>query len=132
MIDTSATVEHNDLMLSDSGRRYGLLRLRIDRQIAVLPGQFAMIKAHGIFEPLLRRAMAYYRSDRDDGGVHVEFIYQVLGRGTQSLAGLRIGDEVDFSAHSETPSISEPRADAQPCLSPAAWDRPLSSCLPRS
>lgn len=96
MIDTTATVERNDLVSSDSGRRYGLLRLRVDRQIAVLPGQFAMIKAHGIFEPLLRRAMAYYRSDRDDGGVHVEFIYQVLGRGTQSLSGLRIGDEVDF------------------------------------
>lgn len=96
MIDTVAMVERNDLATSDSGRRYGLLRLMIDRPIAVLPGQFAMIKAHGIFEPLLRRAMAYYRSDRDERGVHVEFIYQVLGRGTQALSQLRAGDGVDF------------------------------------
>jgi len=96
MIDTVATVERNDLATSDSGRRYGLLRLRIDRPITVLPGQFAMIKAHGIFEPLLRRAMAYYRCDREADAVHVEFIYQVLGRGTQALSQLKAGDGVDF------------------------------------
>lgn len=96
MIDTVATVERNDPSGSDSGRSYGLLRLRIKQPITVLPGQFAMLKAHGIFEPLLRRAMAYYRCDRDADGVHVEFIYQVLGRGTQALAQLRPGDGVDF------------------------------------
>lgn len=96
MIDTVAIVERNDLSPSDSGRRYGLLRLRIDRPIAVLPGQFAMLKAHGIFEPLLRRAMAYYRCDRYGDTVCVEFIYQVLGRGTQALSALRPGDGADF------------------------------------
>src|SRR5215510_15657858 len=104
MIDTVTAVERNDLILPKpgggpdigSGRRYGYLRLRLDRKIPVLPGQFAMLKPHGIFEPLLRRAMAYYRSVTVGGRCGVDFIYQVLGRGTQALANLRPGDKVDF------------------------------------
>lgn len=104
MIDTVTTVERNDLILPESGsvsiigsgRRYGYLRLRLNQKIPVLPGQFAMIKPHGIYEPLLRRAMAYYRSVTVDGAPCVDFIYQILGRGTQTLANLRPGDKVDF------------------------------------
>lgn len=96
MIDTVATVARNDLFTSLSGRRYGYLRLQLEPTIAVLPGQFAMLKAHGLSEPLLRRAMAYYRSAMIDGALRVDFIYQVLGRGTQSLAQLGVGDAVDF------------------------------------
>jgi hypothetical protein len=116
MIDVLTIVERNDLILSKpnagpdtrpdgelnnrfgavSGRRYGYLRLRLDRRIPASPGQFAMIKPRGIFEPLLRRAMAYYRSVTVNGAPCVDFIYQILGRGTQALANLRVGDEVDF------------------------------------
>lgn len=55
-----------------------------------------MLKPHYALEPLLRRAMAYYRRYCDTDGTHVDFIYQVLGRGTRSLAGLRVGSTVDF------------------------------------
>ena len=104
MIDTVTTVERNDLILAKpdgepnigSGRKYGYLRLRLDRKIPVLPGQFAMIKPHGIYEPLLRRAMAYYRSVTVGVAPCVDFIYQILGRGTQALAQLGPGDKVDF------------------------------------
>jgi dihydroorotate dehydrogenase electron transfer subunit len=108
MIDTVTTVEHNDLILPEpdggpnigskigSGRRYGYLRLRLDQKIPALPGQFAMIKPRGIVEPLLRRAMAYYRSVTVGGAPCVDFIYQILGRGTQALANLKPGDKVDF------------------------------------
>jgi dihydroorotate dehydrogenase electron transfer subunit len=104
MIDTVTTVERNDLILPEpdggssvgSGRMYGYLRLRLDREIPVLPGQFAMIKPHGIAEPLLRRAMAYYRSLTAGGAPCVDFIYQILGRGTRALANLRPEDKVDF------------------------------------
>ena len=104
MIDTIATVELNDLIFSEpnsgpnsgSGRSYGYLRLSLDQKIPVLPGQFAMLKPHGICEPLLRRAMAYYRSGTTGGALWVDFIYQILGRGTQSLARLKPGDQVDF------------------------------------
>ena len=51
-----------------------------------------MLKPHGSYEPLLRRAMAYYRCDAGS----VEFIYQILGRGTQVLARLKAGDSVDL------------------------------------
>ena len=96
VIETVATVERNDLIGSASTRSYGLLSLRLDQQIPVLPGQFAMLKAHGQDEPLLRRAMAYYRSAFIDDALKVDFIYQILGRGTQALARLRPHAGVDF------------------------------------
>ncbi len=96
LIDTVAIVERNDLTVSASTRNYGYLRLRLDRRIPVLPGQFAMIKPRGVYEPLLRRAMAYYRSDIVNDALMVDFIYQIMGRGTQALAKLKAGDEVDF------------------------------------
>ena len=53
-----------------------------------------MLKPHGLVEPLLRRAMAYFRvSEASD---EVEFIYQRLGRGTNALFKLEPGDEVDI------------------------------------
>lgn len=96
IIDSVVTVERNEIVRSGSSRSYGLLRLRLDEQIPVLPGQFAMLKAHGIYEPLLRRAMAFYRCELSGGRLDVDFIYQVLGRGTLALARLEPGDKVDF------------------------------------
>jgi NAD(P)H-flavin reductase len=69
LIDAIATVERNDLFVStpqdtapeQRSRRYGQLRLRLAEPQTILPGQFAMLKKRGICEPLLRRAMAYYR-----------------------------------------------------------------------
>lgn len=95
-IDAVVTVERNQIVSSGSSRSYGYLRLRLDEPIPVLPGQFAMLKAHGIYEPLLRRAMAFYRCESAADRLDVDFIYQVLGRGTQSLAKLEPGDKVDF------------------------------------
>ncbi|MDX2032491.1 MAG: dihydroorotate dehydrogenase electron transfer subunit [Blastocatellia bacterium] len=104
IVDALAVVERNEIageeparaVGSPAGRRYGRLRLRLPRPIEVLPGQFAMLKAHGIHEPLLRRAMAYYRSEVAEDGLRVEFIYQILGRGTQALARTAPGDSVEF------------------------------------
>lgn len=104
IVDALAVVERNEIAGGESisasgppsGRRYGLLRLRLPSRIEVLPGQFAMLKAHGIHEPLLRRAMAYYRSEVSGDALRVEFIYQILGRGTQALAKVKPGDEVEF------------------------------------
>jgi dihydroorotate dehydrogenase electron transfer subunit len=96
MIDTIALVEINDLIESTSTRSYGFLRLRLSEEIETLPGQFAMLKPRGIYEPLLRRAMAYYRSSFVNEVRRVDFIYQILGRGTRALGGLKPGDEVEF------------------------------------
>jgi dihydroorotate dehydrogenase electron transfer subunit len=103
MIDTIALVEENERTESASRRRYGRLRVRLPHspsgrdRLTILPGQFAMIRPRALYEPLLRRAMAFYRVGRgSDGQLWTEFLYQVLGRGTQSLARLRAGDEVEL------------------------------------
>jgi dihydroorotate dehydrogenase electron transfer subunit len=96
IIDAVVRVERNEIVRSGSLRNYGYLRLRLDEPIAVLPGQFAMLKSHGIHEPLLRRAMAFYRCQPAGERLDVDFIYQILGRGTQELAKLEPGDKVDF------------------------------------
>lgn len=96
IIDAVVTVERNEIVRSGSSRSYGYLRLRLDEPIPVLPGQFAMLKAHGLYEPLLRRAMAFYRCEIAGEKLDVDFIYQILGRGTQALAKLEPGDKVDF------------------------------------
>jgi dihydroorotate dehydrogenase electron transfer subunit len=96
IIDTVATVERNEITYSSSNRTYGRLRLRLDQRIPVLPGQFAMIKPHRGYEPLLRRAMAYYQCEIVNNTLFIEFIYLILGRGTQMLAELKAGDQVDL------------------------------------
>lgn len=104
MIDTIATVERNDLFDSmppdqpstQKSRKYGFLRLRLYPSQTILPGQFAMLKKRGIYEPLLRRAMAFYRVEQHADSTSVEFIYQILGRGTDALSTMRVGDEVDY------------------------------------
>jgi dihydroorotate dehydrogenase electron transfer subunit len=73
---------------------YYQLRVRAEEPLAALPGQFAMVKAHDVDDPILRRALAIYRCD----GASMEFLYQVLGRGTQALARVRQGDPVDVLA----------------------------------
>ena len=96
MIDLVALVERNVLTGSLSGRRYGHLEMVLDRRIEILPAQFAMIKPHRLSEPLLRRAMAFYRVRNSDHQTLVEFIYQIVGPGTHALANLQPGQQVDF------------------------------------
>ena len=88
MIDTVATVETNCELTPG----YRLLTLDFDRELEARAGQFAMLKAHAAFEPLLRRALAIYRVQ---GPRRLSFLYQVLGRGTQALAELIAGGKVD-------------------------------------
>jgi dihydroorotate dehydrogenase electron transfer subunit len=88
MIDTIATTESNSEIVAG----YRLLALTFDRDISVAAGQFAMLRSHSTFEPLLRRALAVYRTT---GPRRMEFLYHVLGRGTQELSQLRRGDPVE-------------------------------------
>lgn len=88
MIDTIATIETNRELTPG----YRLLTLNFEQEIAARAGQFAMLKAHNAFEPLLRRALAVYRAP---GPRQLSFLYQVLGRGTQALAELGAGGRVE-------------------------------------
>src|SRR5262245_9197449 len=88
MIDTIATVDRN-LELAPG---FKLLTLNFSQSLKVHAGQFAMLKAHNSLEPLLRRALAIYRRE---SAQQLSFLYQILGRGTQALAMLVEGSQVD-------------------------------------
>jgi dihydroorotate dehydrogenase electron transfer subunit len=87
MIETLAKVESN----RELAPGYRLLTLDLRQDIWVRPGQFAMLKAHASFEPLLRRALAVYRVL---GPRRLSFLYQVLGRGTEALSQIERHGEV--------------------------------------
>lgn len=88
MIETTATVESN-LELAPG---YRLLTLNFDVEVRAQAGQFAMLRAHAAFEPLLRRAMAVYGVG---GPRQLSFLFQVLGRGTEALSEVPAGGKVD-------------------------------------
>jgi dihydroorotate dehydrogenase electron transfer subunit len=88
MIDITATVESNREITSG----YKLLTLDFKQPINARAGQFAMLKAHHSFEPLLRRALAIYRVKSP---TRISFLYQVMGRGTQALSVLESGGKAD-------------------------------------
>src|SRR5215471_17773262 len=88
MIETVAVVESN----RELSPGYRLLILDFQIEVTVRPGQFAMLKAHSSLEPLLRRALAVYKVF---GPRRLGFLYQVLGRGTEALAQLSPGGEVE-------------------------------------
>jgi len=92
MIETTTTVLDNRREFGD----YWRLRLRIPVQFEIRPGQFAMIRPRGQLEPILRRAMVFYRLRAEPDGLESEFIYRVMGRGTSQLAQLRRADRVDL------------------------------------
>ena len=86
-----------------------LLKVHSPRQAAVTrPGQFAMIRILGRDDILLRRPMSIY--DVKPGNSHgrkkrtskspqvMEFLYKVVGRGTQLMAELKRGDHVGLLA----------------------------------
>ena len=88
MIETIGTVQQN----VEIAPGYKKLTLAFEQETHVRAGQFAMLRAHNSYEPLLRRALAVYQAQ---DSLSLRFLYQVLGRGTAVLADLKAGDEVD-------------------------------------
>lgn len=77
---------------------------------AARPGQFAMIKAGVGKDPLLRRPFSIHQTSSDGG---IQFYFKVVGRGTDILSRVRIGEEISvfgplgrgFVIEKESPSI---------------------------
>lgn len=90
MQDECALVEENRRVGTDAW----LLRVRAAAAAAARPGQFAMLRPHRGWDPLLRRPLGILRSEPP----HLWFFFQVVGRGTERLAGLRPGDRLDLLA----------------------------------
>ncbi len=83
--------------LEPLGSKHVLLRLRApDVAAAAEPGQFVHVRCApaGQWDPLLRRPFSLHRYDRGNG--RIEILFRIVGRGTEFLAGLRPGDEVDL------------------------------------
>jgi dihydroorotate dehydrogenase electron transfer subunit len=60
------------------------------------PGQFVMIRISGLYEPLLARPISIYSFSRGKDSCAVELLYSVVGKGTQILAGLISGSQVEI------------------------------------
>lgn len=58
------------------------------------PGQFLEIKISETGEPFLRRPISIYNISKEEG--IVEFIFQVKGKGTELLAKVEVGKEIDI------------------------------------
>jgi dihydroorotate dehydrogenase electron transfer subunit len=104
MYDENATVAGNRPL---TGGHF-ILSVKSPRQAqAARPGQFAMIRLLGHSDVLLRRPMSIYDARPEPGGhrrgsstatapplVLLDFLYKVVGRGTELMATLKEGDEV--------------------------------------
>lgn len=60
------------------------------------PGQFLMIRISGLYEPLLARPISIYSFSRRKDSCEIELLYSVVGKGTQILAGLISGSQVEI------------------------------------
>jgi dihydroorotate dehydrogenase electron transfer subunit len=120
MIDTIATIETNRELTPG----YRLLTLNFEQDIEARAGQFAMLKAHAAFEPLLRRALAVYRTH---GPRQLSFLYQVMGRGTQALAELGTGGKVEALVPLGNAWPIGDQLPAGPSIAGAAASRPGES-----
>ncbi len=60
------------------------------------PGQFLMLRISGISEPFLARPFSIYSFQREKDFCQVDLLYQVVGKGTQILAGLIKATQVEI------------------------------------
>jgi dihydroorotate dehydrogenase electron transfer subunit len=61
-----------------------------------LPGQFVMIRIAGLNDPFLSRPISIYSFSRGKNYCSLELLYRVMGKGTQILAGLIKGSQVEI------------------------------------
>jgi dihydroorotate dehydrogenase electron transfer subunit len=62
-----------------------------------LPGQFVMMRIAGLNDPFLSRPISIYSFTRGKNYCSMELLYSVVGKGTQILAGLINGSQVEIN-----------------------------------
>jgi dihydroorotate dehydrogenase electron transfer subunit len=62
-----------------------------------LPGQFVMIRIAGLNDPFLSRPLSIYSFSREKNFCLIELLYRVVGKGTQIMAGLIEGSQVEIN-----------------------------------
>ena len=80
------------------GRSYYQMGISVDEEYAnARPGQFVMVRIPGDGGLLLRRPFSIHRLLFENIQFKgVELLYQVVGKGTAEMAGMRVGEEVDI------------------------------------
>jgi len=68
-----------------------LMVLKLKHRYDIKPGHFVMIKPNDSFDPLNRRAFAI--ADVEEDAIHI--YYDVVGKGTAVMSGLKHGDEIN-------------------------------------
>ncbi len=82
----------------ESRKNYFLMRVALPSSFTdPLPGQFVMIRIAGLHDPFLSRPISIYSFSRGKTSCTIELLYQVVGKGTQILAGLINGSQVEIS-----------------------------------
>jgi len=86
-------VSANDEIQKD----YFLMRVSLPSKfVGPLPGQFVMIRIAGLQDPFLSRPISIYSFLRGKSNCMIELLYRVQGKGTQILAGLIEGSQVEI------------------------------------
>jgi len=77
---------------------YYLMKIKLPSSFTEpLPGQFVMIRIAGLNDPFLSRPISIYSYTRGKSNCVIELLYRVVGKGTQILAGLIKGSQVEIS-----------------------------------
>jgi dihydroorotate dehydrogenase electron transfer subunit len=61
-----------------------------------VPGQFVMIRIAGLREPFLGRPISVYSYARGKSSTTIELLYRVVGKGTEIMAGLMKGSQIEI------------------------------------
>ncbi len=73
-----------------------LMKMYLPRTFgAVLPGQFVMVRIAGLTDPFLSRPLSIYSFSLEQNACVLELLYRVVGKGTQILAGLIEGSQLE-------------------------------------
>lgn len=77
---------------------YVLMTLQLPRSFPdPRPGQFVMIRIAGLQDPFLSRPISIFSFSRGRSHCLVKLLYRIAGKGTQILAGLIRGSQVEIS-----------------------------------
>ena len=81
-----------------AGENFYWMRVRVAPLFETpVPGQFVMLRIAGLNEPFLSRPLSVYAFSRRGHDASVQFLYQAVGKGTQILAGLMRGSQVEIN-----------------------------------
>lgn len=106
---------------------YVLMTLQLPRSFPdPHPGQFVMIRIAGLRDPFLSRPLSIFAFSRGRSHCLVRLLYRVTGRGTQILAGLIPGSQVEIFGPLGTGYVVDPARENRVLIAGGIGVAPLS------